>query len=167
MASGHYFQTKKLKNMVVHIVRFANILLAALLAGTSFGIWMGFNPGHFSPSTYVEQQQNLVRSLNALMVALVILATVVTLASALLQRQNKPTFVALLLAAGFFVACILITRFGNVPIQKEMLQWNAAELPADWAVLRDNWWSFHIQRTVAELAALVLVAWTSAAKNTA
>lgn len=153
--------------MVTTIVRFINIILAALLAGTSFGIWMGFNPSNYSPSTYIEQQQNLVGSLNALMVSLVISATLVTLISAFLQRKNKAVFITLLFAAAFFASCIFISRFGNLPIQKEMLTWNAASLPENWTSLRDKWWSFHIIRTIAELIALVLVSWTSVQKREA
>lgn len=43
--------------MTVTFIRFVNLILAALLAGTNFGIWMGFNPSNYSPSTYLEQQQ--------------------------------------------------------------------------------------------------------------
>ncbi len=145
-------------------IRFVNIILAALLAGTSFGIWMGFNPINFSPSTYVEQQQNLIRSLNALMIFLVVTATLTTIVSSILQRKNKRTFITLLIAAGFFIACILITRFGNAPIQNNMLTWNASSLPANWMVLRDDWWRFHIMRTITELIALCLIVWTSIKK---
>jgi hypothetical protein len=49
--------TKSTKQMAVFIVRFLNIILATLLAGVSFGIWIGFNPSDLSPSTYLEQQQ--------------------------------------------------------------------------------------------------------------
>ncbi len=147
-------------------IRFANIILAALLAGTSFGIWVGFNPIHYTGSTYIEQQQNLILSLNTLMVLLVIMATLVTLVSAFLQRRNKTVFITLLFAAAFFASCIFISRLGNVPIQNEMLSWNANSLPDNWTILRDKWWSFHIMRTVAELIALVLVVWTSVQKST-
>lgn len=30
--------------MTSSIIRFLNIILAAMLAGVSFGIWIGFNP---------------------------------------------------------------------------------------------------------------------------
>src|SRR6266542_6314078 len=153
--------------MTLSLIRFLNIIFAALLAGTSFGIWFGFNPTNYSASTYIEQQQNLVRSLNTLMISLVIIATVVTLISAFLQRKNKTVFVSLLLAAAFFLSCMTITRFGNVPIQTEMLKWTVGSLPDNWTMLRDKWWSFHIMRTVVELIALVLVAWTSSKQNTA
>ncbi len=150
--------------MTTSLIRFINILLAALLAGTSFGIWIGLNPTQYSPSTYVEQQQQLVSSLNTLMVSLVILATLVTLISAYLQRKNRIVFSMLLVAAVSFASCIVISRFGNLPIQEEMLTWNVDSLPGNWTILRDKWWSFHIMRTIAELVALTLVAWASIQK---
>lgn len=151
--------------MITSIIRFINIILVALLAGTSFGIWMGLNPMNYSASTYIEQQQHLVLSLQALLVSLVIIATLITIASAFLQRNNRRIFIALIFAALFLLACILITRLGNLPIQKEMLTWNVDSLPENWTTLRDRWWTFHIMRTIAELIALVLVAWTSAPKT--
>ena len=151
--------------MTATIIRFLNIVLVALLAGTSFGIWVGFNPANYSASTYIEQQQNLVASLNTSMVALVIIATIVTIASAFLQRQNKMTFFALLTAAFFLALCIVISRLGNLPIQTEMLSWNLISPPDTWTEMRDKWWSFHIMRTVAELIALVIIAWTSAVQH--
>lgn len=152
--------------MPIMMVRFTNIFLAALLAGTSFGIWIGLNPMNYSPATYLEQQQLLVQSLNGVMVALVIVATIVTITSAFLQRQNKTIFYVLLIAATFFALCIFISRFGNLPIQNEMLSWSADSLPNNWTELRDQWWSLHIIRTIAELIALTLVAWTLVYKRT-
>lgn len=152
--------------MTIVFIRFTNIILAALLAGTSFGILVGFNPMNYSASTYIEQQKNLVLSLNALMVSLVIFATLVTIVSAFLQRRNRTVFVTLLVAAAFFASCIFISRFGNRPIQNEMLTWNANSIPANWTMFREKWWSFHIVRTVAELIALVLVTWASIQKST-
>jgi uncharacterized membrane protein len=151
--------------MITSIIRFVNIILVALLAGTSFGIWIGLNPLHFSAATYLEQQQHLVISLNTLMVSLVIIATVVTIASAILQRQNKRIFVGLLFASLFLASCIFISRFGNAPIQKEMLKWSVNSMPNNWSILRDNWWRFHVMRTIVELIALVLVVWTNVLPN--
>ncbi len=150
--------------MTTSIIRFINIILVALLAGTSFGIWMGFNPMNYSASTYIEQQQHLVLSLQTLLVSLVIIATLVTFASAFLQRKNRQILVALIFAALFLLSCIVITRLGNLPIQKEMLTWNANSFPENWTTLRDKWWAFHVMRTIAELIALVLVTWTSVQK---
>ncbi len=152
--------------MTIIFIRFVNIILAALLAGSSFGILVGFNPMHYSASTYIEQQKNLVLSLNTLMVSLVIIATLVTIVSTFIQRRNKTIFITLLVAAAFFASCIFISRFGNLPIQNEMLTWNANSIPENWTMFREKWWSFHIMRTVAELIALVLVTWASVQKST-
>lgn len=150
--------------MATSIIRFINIILAALLAGVSFGIWLGFNPVNLSAATYVEQQQNTIRSLGVLMTSLVIIATVTTISSAFLQRKNKTVFFTLLLAAAFFFACILISALGNKPIDDIVLTWTYSDLPSNWTTYRDKWWSLHILRTITELIALVLVTWTSVRK---
>lgn len=147
------------------IIRFINVVLAALLAGVSFGIWLGFNPLHLTPSTFVEQQQNMLRSLSVLMVSLVVLATLITLVSAILQKNEKSVLITLLIAAGFFIACILITRFGNKPIDDIMMSWVPGSLPANWKELQVNWWWFHKIRTISELAALSLITWASIKKE--
>ena len=151
--------------MYKSILRFLNIILAAVLAGISLGIWLGFNPANLSPATYVEQQQNMLGSLNVLMISLVILATIITLLSAWLQKSDKSVFITLLIAAAFFISCIIISRFGNQPLNNIIMTWTSSTLPENWPEIRDQWWSFHIMRTIAELVALVLVSWTSIKKD--
>ncbi len=153
--------------MTATIIRFLNIILVAILAGTSFGICIGFNPAGYTPSTYVEQQQHLITSLNTLMVSLVIMATIITLFSAYIQRNNKTILISLIVAAAFLISCIFISRFGNLPIQNEMLLWKSQTLPENWKILRDRWWCYHVIRTIAEMLALFLIAWTSVEKSNA
>jgi len=150
--------------LTTSIIRFINVILAALLAGVSFGIWMGFNPVSLSEATYVEQQQNTIRSLSVLMTSLVIIATVITVISAFLQKKNKTIFITLLIAAIFFFACILISALGNRPIDDLVLSWAYPDLPANWTTVRDKWWSLHIMRTITELVALVLVTFATIRK---
>jgi hypothetical protein len=151
--------------MTTSIIRFLNIIIAALLAGTSFGIWIGFNPSNLSPSTYIEQQQNMISALNVLMIILVFSAAIITIMSAILQRGNKQAFIPLLLASLFFISCIIISRFGNQPINNEIMTWTSGTVPGNLSELRDHWWTFHIFRTIAELIALSLVTWTSIKKG--
>jgi archaellum biogenesis protein FlaJ (TadC family) len=151
--------------MVTPLVRFLNIIVAALLAGISFGIWIGFNPTALSPSTFIEQQQNMLQSLRTLMVSLVVIATLITIFSAYLQKYDKSTFISLIIAAIFFIACILITLLGNKPIDDKVITWTKDAIPNNWTDLRDNWWSFHILRTIAEIIAFLLVTWTSIRKD--
>jgi uncharacterized membrane protein len=94
------------------------------------------------------------------MISRVVTATVITILSAFLQKKNKPVFNALLIAAVFLIACIMITRFGNKPIDDVVMTWTRDSLPGNWSELRDKWWSFHVMRTIAELSALFLITWT-------
>ena len=151
--------------MASTLVRFLNIIVAAILAGVSFGIWIGFNPSGLSPSTFIEQQQNMLQSLRTLMVSLVVIATLITILSAFLQKHDKSTLIFLIIAAGFFIACILITLLGNKPIDDKVITWTKDVLPNNWTELRDNWRSYHILRTIAEIIALLLVTWTSIRKD--
>lgn len=151
--------------MIAIFIRFINIILVALLAGTSFGIWIGFNPSELEPAAYLEQQKRMVMSLNTLMVSLVIIATIVTLISAYQQKKDKVNFYLLILAAVFLASCIVISRFGNLPIQTEMMTWKSNALPDNWTEMRDKWWIYHIIRTWAELIALGLIAWSSVKEN--
>jgi len=125
--------------MIISVIRFLNIIVAALLAGISVGIWIGFNPLDLSPSTYIEQQQNTIRSLNVLMISLVVFATVITIISAFLQKGNKEDLIVLLIASLFFISCILISRFGNQPINKIILTWTTDSLPANLSEIREKW----------------------------
>lgn len=151
--------------MTNSIIRVLNIILAALLAGVSFGIWIGFNPMNLPAATYIEQQQSMVGALRVLMASLVFTATIITVTSAYLQRNNKFVVIALLVAAVFFIACILITGLGNKPIDDLMMTWTPDSPPNNWAELRDKWWMLHQLRTIAELAALFIVTWTSIKKD--
>jgi uncharacterized membrane protein len=150
--------------MTLSLVRLANIVFVALIAGGMFVIWAGYDPATLSPSTYVEQQQNAIRGLNVLMPVLGAIAVLLTLASAILQRKNRTVFVLLLVAAAFLVICGLVTRFGNQPINDLVITWDIARPPADWTELRDQWWGFHRLRTICGVIALILIAWTAARK---
>jgi len=51
----------------------------------------------------------------------------------------------------------LITGFGNIPINNQILTWSVASPPANWAALAKKWWQFQTARVVLQTAALWLV----------
>ena len=139
--------------------------MLALVAGSIFGIWIGYNPMPLSATAYMEQQQNAIRSLNVLMPILGAMGILFTLLSAYLQRARKGIFITLLIAAAFLILSGLITKFGNQPINAIVIGWKADSIPADWTDFRDKWWTFHIFRTLSAIAGLALVTWTSIRKD--
>ena len=142
--------------MAANIVRFSLLILLALLVGTMFGIWAGFNPASLSASAYVEQQQNAIRSLNTLLPAMGAVCILLAVALAFMSKSDSRGRYLLFAAAVFMIVAGLVTRFGNQPINAVVMTWSAQAPAANWAQLRDEWWQWHIVRTLAGIAALAL-----------
>lgn len=140
--------------MIAPIVTFANVLLAALVVGTMFGIWLGYNPMDLAPGMYVQQQQHAIRALNVTMPVLGKITALLTIVAAVLARTNRTQLTLLLIAAACFVAAGLITGFLNQPINAIVMTWSPDAPPANWMQLRDDWWRWHILRTVAGIGGL-------------
>ena len=142
--------------MTANIVRFVLLVVLALLVGTMFGIWVGFDPAGLSASAYVEQQQNAIRSLNTLLPAMGAVCVVLTVALAVLAKGDRGSRTMLVAAALLMVLAAAVTRFSNQPINAIVMTWDAQAPAANWAQLRDEWWHWHIVRSVAGMAALAL-----------
>ncbi|MDO8481803.1 MAG: DUF1772 domain-containing protein [bacterium] len=139
------------------LIRFANILLAGLIVGTLFGIWLGFNPAGLTASAYVEQQQNAIRALNVTMPILGAICIVLTITHAFLVRSSRAVFYLLLVGVIFLIVAGLVTRFGNQPINANVITWLASAPPSSWMEARDQWWTWHIVRTLAGVAGFVCI----------
>lgn len=145
-------------------LRCALLLLLAALVGTMFGVWVGFDPSYLSARAYIEQQQNAIRSLNALLPLIGLLSIV--LVGILAFRSVRPRVRYLLVAAAIcLIVAGLITRFGNQPINALVLHWTPDAPPPDWSTWRDRWWHLHQIRTVFGVAAYVLVVLSMLAKR--
>jgi len=151
--------------MTTRIIRFCNIVMVALVAGSIFGIWLGYNPKDLSAPTFIEQQQNAILALNTLMPVLALITILLTLASAFLQRKDKKALSVLLVASAFLIIGGLITRFGNQPINSIVMTWDMNTPPSNWMELRNQWWFFHELRTLSAFIGLCLIAWTSIKKD--
>lgn len=104
--------------MITLIIRFIDIVMAGIVAGILFGIWLGYNPKTFTVLTYIEQQQSAIKSLNTIMPLLGLITIILTIISAFLEKDNKTIFISLILATTFLVISGLVTKFGNQPINK-------------------------------------------------
>lgn len=153
--------------MAKALIRFLNILVTGLIAGTVCGIWLGYNPAGFSAQTYVEQQQNVITSLNTVMPLLGLFAIILTILSAFLRKKRDGAFFTLLVAASLLIASGLVTRLGNQPINAVVMTWSKSTIPDNWADLRDQWWSLHTIRTGTSLLAFALVVWAHIGKEQA
>ena len=143
--------------MLTLIVDFANLLLASLLVGAMFGVWLVFNPAGLGANVYVTLQQQGIRTLNVAMPALGAATALVTVTSVVLAREDRTRVLLLLAAVVCLVAAGLITRFLNQPINAIVMTWAVDAPPTNWTQLRDEWWRWHLMRLVAGLAGLSLL----------
>jgi hypothetical protein len=147
------------------IIQFMNIVMAALVTGAIFGIWIGYNPKGLSAPTFIEQQQSAITALNTLMPLLGLITILLTITSAILHKKNKTTFSLLLIAAVFLIFSGLITRFGNQPINSIVMTWAMHTPPVNWEDLRDEWWVYHQFRTLTAFIGLCLIVWASTGRD--
>jgi uncharacterized membrane protein len=143
--------------MFALMIDFANLLLAALVVGAMFGVWLIFNPAGLDASFYIALHQQGIRTLNKKMPALGAVAILLTIAAAALGRVNIMRFRLLTAAIVCFVATGLITRFLNQPINAIVTTWSASSPPSDWTGLRDKWWRWHLIRLATGLVGLSLL----------
>jgi hypothetical protein len=139
--------------------------MVALVAGTIFGIWIGYNPKDLSAPTFIEQQQSAINDLNILMPLLGLFTILLTLTSAFLHKKEKSVFVILLIASVFLVLSGLTTKFGNQPINSIVMTWNMHSPPNNWMELRNKWWFYHELRTFSAFIGLCLIVWISMKKD--
>jgi uncharacterized membrane protein len=145
---------EKSMHAITPIVRATGLLLAALVVGTGFGVWLGYDPRDLTAAVYVAQQQHAIRALNVTMPVLGAITIVLTIATAVLARGQRVELTLLLAAAACLIAALLITRFCNQPINAIVRTWSPEAPPSNWMQLRDTWWQWHVLRTFVALAGL-------------
>jgi len=141
------------------------VVMVSLVAGSIFGIWLGYNPKDLSAPTFIEQQQSAITDLNTLMPILGLITILLTFASAILHKKEKRVFAILLMAALCLIISGLTTRFGNQPINSIVMTWDMNTPPDNWMELRDQWWTYHKIRTFSALIALCLIVWVSVGRH--
>lgn len=142
---------------VIMLLQFLAALLFAMVAGSVFGIWRGYDPTTFSATTFLETHQGAVRGLNALLPGMAVASIVLTLALTWLSRGSGGVFWLYLAALLLMAAGGIVTGFFNQPINAQVMSWTADTLPDTWTSLRDTWWNWHLVRTALSVLGLALL----------
>jgi hypothetical protein len=138
-------------SVVTTLVQILAISLISLVAGSTFGIWQGYNPHGFSPATFVEVHQGAVRGLNVLLPGIAMAGLVLTVVLAFMSRERPVALSLYVIAIAGFIAGGVITRFANQPINAQVMTWTTDALPPDWTAIRDTWWHWHVVRMVVSV----------------
>jgi uncharacterized membrane protein len=136
------------------IVLFSALLFVALGAGAAFAVWLDYNPADMSPTFYVEKMQHAIRVFTVPLPTVVISGVFFTIVSTWLARRERLSLYLLLAASLCVIAVALITAFGNVPINNQIMTWSINSPPSNWTDLSEKWWRFQIERTIVQIIGL-------------
>jgi uncharacterized membrane protein len=141
-------------NVARKFVLFAALFSVALVTGAAFAIWFDYNPTGMSPAFYTEKMQHAIRVFTIPLPTVVMLGLFFTIVSTFLARRDRPDFYLLIVASICIIAAALITAFGNIPINNQIMTWNINSPPSNWGELAQKWWWFHTVRTISAIVGL-------------
>ncbi len=90
--------------------RVAAIIVAALLAGSMFAVWRGYDFASYTPATYLEVHKLAVTGLNALLPVMGLVSIALVIALAVGARYDPRRM------ACYIVAAVLLASAGLVTI---------------------------------------------------
>lgn len=139
------------------MVLFGSLLFVGLTAGAAYVIWFDYDPSGMSPAFFAETMQHAIRALTVPLPTIVVLGLLFTVIASFQARSDRAPFLLLTVASLCIICVALITRFGNIPINNQILTWNIASPPVDWARVAEKWWRLQTARVVLQTVALCLV----------
>lgn len=147
--------------MILKYLELINLVLSALVGGMYWGPWLALSRSlaTFEPAMFLAITHRLNQNMAALMTYLTPLGLLSTLPTLYLSFGSQPiTFWFTL--AGFigFLTALIVTVWIEVPIVRQIVNWDPLALPAHWTQLRDRWMAFHWIRVVGGLVGLALLA---------
>src|SRR5207244_12199831 len=137
-------------------VLFAALVFVALASGGAFVVYLAYNPAGMSAVFYIETMQHAIRVMLPLAVVLN-LGLLFTIVSAVLARRDRLSLYLLIAASICIIVAVLVTVFGNWPINNQIITWSINSPPSNWTELRDEWWRFHVARALMLMAAIGFV----------
>jgi uncharacterized membrane protein len=145
-----------MKNKLVQALA---LLSSGLLAGVFYYGTFTVVPAFYDVPIDVHLKYRVaLMSHNAVYVQLLtVIAILVPVWLAFVNKKSRLIRNYALLAALTALISILITRFGNVPVNQLMTAWEKSKAPANWREILDRWNLFNGIRTVFALASFLLV----------
>ncbi len=141
--------------MLSKTARFANLLLAGMLAGNEFGTWAAVHPSleKLSPPERIRAEQEVTKRFAAIMPFWMI-STIVSCLATLVASRGSAGFRNTLLGTACLAGMFASTVLGNVPINNRVLEIDPEKEQEEFAALRRRWDRLHTLRVVLNLAGL-------------
>lgn len=143
--------------MKLQLSRIASLLFTGLIAGTFFYGTYCVLPAFYqvSTETHLHFRTALMNHNKTVVMALVILALLVTAFYCVIVRKIKIVRTLCLGALFLTIVSLLITRLGSVPINMQIKTWIPSSPPGDWLKILETWNFYNLIRTIASLASFI------------
>ena len=145
----------------VQVLRFFNILCAAIVAGGMVMVLMTEDPlkGDYPFDIFLPVHYAIGRRADWYMPAVTFLSALTAILILVFGRHLTVVAVACTATGlAFTVVVIVISQFGNVRLNRTIHSWSLSAPPPtqDYLSMRRRWDLYHTLRTLAEVVALIL-----------
>jgi uncharacterized membrane protein len=149
---------EEISTMALKVARFVNLILAGMLTGDVFGSWVAVHPAlsNLPTRAHIQAEQVIYRRYGAIMPFFMI-STIVSAIPVLSLTRDRRSAAFRFTLAGMtcFVAMLLVTLIGNVPINRRLLELSPQEDSyEEFLELRKRWDRFHTVRNLLNIAGL-------------
>jgi len=133
------------------------LVIAGLMVGNELAVGAFIHPQLYTldDKIHVASAQTFARIYGAVMPIWYALTLVLTIAITFLLRQTGSPFILAVASTVFWLAAILLTVTGLVPINNQVSHWDLERLPGDWKQLRNQWDRLHLIRLSILIIALI------------
>ncbi|GAB3018951.1 hypothetical protein GCM10027051_25020 [Niabella terrae] len=129
-------------------------VLLILVTGIFWGTWFSLSRTmhHLPPDYFITIGKEIMANV-AVPMSVMMPASIICLLLLLFSTWKTKAlyFYCILTSLVLFILALIITLTIEVPIDNQIKTWNANNLPADWAEIRDHWQLFHTLRTFLTL----------------
>ncbi len=142
--------------VAVHVSALATGLFAGLI--WTFAVAIDRAEEHLDARQYAFWRQNLIHDLDRGILPVLVLTGLAPIVALVALRRHPRSAAFRWTAAAFAVYAVGVMAFTlllNVPLNNEMLDWDAANPPADWAGTRDRWDLLNWIRTPVVIASFL------------
>jgi uncharacterized membrane protein len=140
--------------MKLKFISFVALLLLTLVTGLFWGTWfsLGRSMEVFSADEFIHIGKTIIQNVATPMRIIMPLCILFMILSIWFYPDKRSLgFYCCVLASVLMIVTLYITVGIEVPIDNQIKQWTASNIPSDWKTIRDRWEAFHTFRTFTSL----------------
>ncbi len=144
--------------MKTTVPKFIATIATGLLAGAFLYGFLNLVPTFYEvpQEVHLRFRVQLMNHNSTSMQALMAVSIITPLWYAFVNRRVRAVVFLSILSSSMALVSLLVTRFGNVPINMLIRSWSETQPPADWLDYLHRWDSYNLVRSIAAIVGFIL-----------